>query len=118
MSEFGREIGLVHQIIMDSKRLGADERFWKSLVKNEEFLASVIDVAAFYHPQRIGFRLAAGGGAKDFSRGFSFSIRTYLYLMRPHQIEVEGCSLYDSPTYIDAISYYPEQYRCTHIWVQ
>src|SRR3989344_961326 len=67
MSEFGREIGLVHQIIMDSKRLGADERFWKSLVKSEEFLASVIDVAAFYHPQRIGFRLAAGGGAKDFS---------------------------------------------------
>ena len=70
MSEFGGEIGLVHQIIMDAKRLGADERFWKSLVKYEEFLASAIDFTAFYHSPRIGFCLTAGrgaSGAKDFS---------------------------------------------------
>ena len=66
-SEFGREIGLVHQIIMNSKRLGADERFWKSLVGNPEFLASVIDSAKFYLPPRIGFCLTTGGGSKDFS---------------------------------------------------
>ena len=66
-SEFGREIGLVHQIIMDAKRLGADERFWKSLVKNEEFLASVIDSAMFYLPPRIGFCFTTWGEARDFS---------------------------------------------------
>ena len=67
MSEFGREIGLMHQIIMHSKRLGADERFWKSLVKSEESLTSMIDFAMFYHPPRIGFCLIAEGGTRDFS---------------------------------------------------
>jgi len=47
---FGREIGLVHQVIMNSARLGGDERFWKSLVQNEELLASMIDAAMFFNP--------------------------------------------------------------------
>ncbi|OHA16538.1 MAG: hypothetical protein A3G52_00345 [Candidatus Taylorbacteria bacterium RIFCSPLOWO2_12_FULL_43_20] len=49
-SEFGKEIGLIHQLIMLARKHGANERFWKALVQphSKELLCSVIDKVQTY----------------------------------------------------------------------
>lgn len=58
---FGRELGLVHQIIMNARRHGANEAFWNALVRSDELMARVVDCVAFQSPTvRIEFRSADG----------------------------------------------------------
>lgn len=45
---FGKEIGLVYQIIMLAKKFGADASFWKALVSCREILIYAIDYIAFH----------------------------------------------------------------------
>ena len=45
---FGKDLRLVDQVIMLANKLGGDEVFWKIMAHDKEFLAYIIDFAAFH----------------------------------------------------------------------
>lgn len=52
-TSFGKEIGLIHEVIIRSRKYGADETLWKALLDDRQFLVHMIDYASFYHGTRV-----------------------------------------------------------------
>lgn len=56
-TSFGKEVGLIHEVILQTKKYGADETLWKALFDDRQFLTHTIDYAAFYHGIKVQFRV-------------------------------------------------------------
>lgn len=48
-TSFGKEVGLIHEIIIQARKYGADEMLWKALFDDKQSLVHMIDYASFYH---------------------------------------------------------------------
>jgi hypothetical protein len=45
-SDFGKEIGLVHEAVVMGRKVGADKDFWKILAHNEEMFRKVVEIVS------------------------------------------------------------------------
>ena len=41
--EFGRDLGLIHEVVVTGRKVGADRDFWSSLAHNAELFSEIVD---------------------------------------------------------------------------
>lgn len=43
--EFGKEVGLLHEVCITGRKAGADKDFWSGLAQNQKLFAEVVEFA-------------------------------------------------------------------------